>query len=1259
MRAHPLHAALLAAALLATACGNMTDRSQDGLRTLLGPGLQHIDPAWDTLLSGNTDQAREALSQSGADQTPEGRAWRALGRCDANYLLGHYKEALAACVETVEATPAKPPAQWALMRLESMRALSPGFSEGVAPALMAIQKADATPEGVQSPVLTRYLAARVGMARDFELWYRSDSEDPFSGDPHGVPTVWSMVGPTSLYANLDLGETSEPERDDALADTYELLGFTRRTSREQTNGLQANPSLSLSGVYVAETWVTVDRGGRFDVAANLQGSGIVFIDGERVLVRDARQELGPAEVVARDVELTPGVHRIRVRLAYERGYRTAFGVMLLPRRQGTRMTFSPTPPKGQRGQVEGRGEVAPWIGEGIDLGRLSDDRLRLYLAAWMATEFVEEAIARDALARLEELAPDFAGTWLVRAKLMERLWSLPGKVRSRETIKAIRKATEVDPKAGRALLWLASELREQGLKDDAADAIAALQELRPDEASTWAEAARYYRWRAFPTQAEEALARATELDSRDCGLIQELDAVYRDRDFAPKREEIPDAWFSCDLFRWRYARNVELMRGEHATLMKLLERDVKRYPWRTWSWAALARGKVELEGEEAGLEAINRGLALHPGEQDLLKTRSDLLARLGRLDEARETLREALKENQGAFGLHRALALLNGQLPLADLTANGIAAIRDYERDPVAFPSDAIYVLDYMARRYFEDGSSADVTHLVVRVQSKAGLDEYGEVRFPRGAIPLMARTVKRNGAVVEPVREKDKPVISMPSLDVGDYIEYAYLTFNGRNPARQGSSVGAKFFFRMSNIASARSEFIVEVPEAWKPDFVSRNDAPPIEESSADGYTRYRFIRTSSAQPRQEPMSVDNDEYLPHVQLIHRYTWEDTHRAYQDQLITARASAPMLTRRAQELTRGKKSDMEKVRAIWRFANTHVRTRRFLDFSTTAAHIEASGEGNPVVLMSALLGEVGIETEIVKIRGATQDPAETAIPAFGAYNFTALKVSVDGETLWLNPVGRNARFNYLPVSVQGQPAIRVEPGADLSRITIPTWPAELERRDVRFDLTLSAEGDLTGEVTETLRGQYGIGRRDYYDEQGSEDNIRKYVERKVNYDFNGSELLEYTIRGRDEPDAELVLTYRFKRDGYARRAPSGALVIQDRYDLMDLMRSFARLPERTVPMLIDDQNHDEVHVALTAPEGTRVLGPGGPDTLTYNSAFGEYSRTVEREANTIRIHHRLFVPIQRISPEAYAEFAEWAGDIDRATYGRLEITKAP
>ena len=1246
------------APLMITACAGVTDRSEDGLRTLISPGLTFVDPAWQRLLKdGDAAGASAAFEAEGAQKTPEAQAWRRFGQCEADNVAGLYTRAAKACVEAIRIAPSRPVANWALIRLLDLRPLILDFTNTITPALDAITQASKADPSTQTAVMTRYLSHRLRLNILYNAWYRSDETGPFRADSVGVPTIWTTVGPTSLNANLDIGDSTAPELDSALAESYELLDFKRLTKKIQTNSFQVTPEYPLSGIYVAESWVKIDREGRFDVALDAQSSAVLMIDGERILFKDDSASFASNERVARDVELSAGVHRILVRFTYEPNYKTSFGVMLLPQQLDTSMTFSDSRPSGAVGEVESAGEPSPWIGEAVNVGALKGT-LPLYLTAMMATEFVEESHARAALDALKEAGVDGPAVQLTRADLFGRLWSVPSAIRNRERIKAFRAAHSADKNAGRPLLKLAAELQSQGLKNDTGTAIEALIEARPDELSTWRQAASYYKWRGFLSKAEDALQKATKIDSNSCAVAQQLGELLAQRSDALSDAETLEPWLQCDLFQWRRARDRRLIDGDGATYLRALIKDTTRYPYRRWTWSILANFTLETSGEAAAIKVIEEALQYLPGDQSLNLTRAQLMLRVGRVDNAKQVLASALSQNQSSYDLHRTRSMLDGQLPLQDLIADGIGAIKDYEADPVTFPSDAVYVLDYMARRYFEEGSSADVTHLVIKVQSKAGLNKYGEVRFPRGAIPLMVRTIKRGGYVVEPVRESNKPVVSMPSLDVGDYIEYAYLTFNGRNPVRRAASVGARFYFQMAEIASARSEFIVEVPESWEPEFELRNDPPVMETSLQDGYKRFRFIQKKSSQPRPEPMSVKNPEHLPYVQLLHRYTWGDAHQTYKNNFALARASSALIRERAEALSRDLQSDLAKVKAVWNFVNSKVKSPRSGDFTTDAAHIEASGAGNPIVLMHTLLNELEIPSEVFLVRSSLQDPFEGIIPGIGLYGFSALRVTLDDDTIWLNPSGRNARFNYLPPSVQNAPAISINPDADLDRVTTPLWGDDLEQRDITIDINLDASGDAAGVIVETLRGQDAIARRNFLDEQGSVDKIQKYFERKVNYDFNGSQLESYTIDGRDDPDRALVLTYKFIRSGYARKEQT-ALIIEDRYALRDLTRSFARLSDRTVPMLLQYTINDQVTINLKVPEGMTISGPGNVDDLTYGSIFGDYQRVVSRHNNTITINHTLYLPIQRINPKYYPEFASWAGDVDRATYKRLEVSRGP
>lgn len=1238
-------AALTLLALLSACSGPSLGTRSDGLAVLTRPWVRTGGPGWQEMLAGDSVKARQVftdLEERGGSTSD--LLWARFGRGEAAYLDGHYAESLEAHVGVVEAGSQTDLAIWSLLRIMDLDGLAADY-EAVAARVAEVKPPEDSAD-------FRYLQNQIMMEVARRRWLRSDATAPFDGAPYGVPTAWRVVGPTSVNANLDFDDETVPEHDDSLADTYELLGYLRRTRLESTNSMLVKPIVSLSGVYVAETWLTVPRQTTVDIAGQFQGLAWVTLDGVPVLHRDDRDEYGPTRVRTRGVELSAGVHRVVARLGISRDYKEGFGLMFLPHGAQT-LHFSATPPSGASGEIEETGTIVPWVTSPGDLAEW-DNPVALALAAQMAVDFEDEGVARQVLEALDERAPGFGGRHLLRAEMNSSLWSVPSTISDREIIASLREATKADPGLYRAKLWLAALLRGQGRKDVAKEAVNELTEARPTEVSTWTEAARYYQWRGFGPQAEDALRRAQELDPAHCTIAESLYAQLRARNQVLDVGSLPRQTQRCDLLRWHVADDVKAMTGSPEDVLMLVSRDVQRYPDRTWTYKAQAEALSEYVGPEAAIEVLEQGLGRIPGDPTLAVFKADLESSLDNEAKAAETLSAALEENPGLRSLHDRLALLRGTLPLDDLDTSGLAAIAEYEKAPASFPSAAIYVLDYMARRYFEDGSSADVTHLVIKVLAKEGIDEFAEVHFPRGAVKLLARTVKSDGQVIEPKPTSGKPTISMPSLDVGDYIEYAYLTFNSRLATGKGAVVGADFYFKMANLASAHSEYLIEVPAAWRPKIVSRNDAPKAVISTHDGLVRYQFLRTGSAQPRPEPLSVSNAEYLPHIQMVNRFSWEDAYHSLQNRLAGARAQSPLLRKRATEVTADAESRLAKTRALFAFVKTHVRQRSYGNFTTPATHVEQSGEGNPLVLLQALLSAVGIDSELYRIKPDTADPVETAIPAINAYAFTALRVEIDGQALWLNPAGPNAIFDYLPRSVQGVPAICLEPGRGIDRVTTPTYDEKLERRDVDFTLHLDGQGNLTGKAVETLRGGRAIARRNAYDDLASDDKIRKYIERTVNYDFSGGQLLSYEIEGRDDPEGDLVLTYRFQRPGYARKDTVG-LVIEDRYDLPDLTRRFAPLAVRTVPMLLGRRLDESIHVQFNFPTHTRVSGPGGDDEVAYSTAFGSYERNVTAVGDQLDIHHRLVMPVQRITPEAYPEFVEWAGDIDRATYGRIVV----
>ncbi len=1238
--------------MLLVAC-TTAPRGSDDLGALAEVRLE----GWEAFEGGALEDAKAQLgAKADAEPDPKAKAGWLFGEAEAAWVLGDFDEAARLHAQVARLDPAGPLTGWSLERLGDLSGLINDAQPTLTTALEGFEGAlGQGPYDAQSD-WARLHAAHLGLQLGLERWGKSDDLAPFDGSPWGVPTAWRVLGPASVHGLLDFGPITPLEQAPSLPERATLLGFERWTRLVHTDAPWLKFEVEQAGLYVAETWLWVEQDTTLTLAWEAQGPALLRLDGEELLRRDDRLKATPLQAKREAIKLGAGWHRITLQAAVSPGYKDTVSLAALPERGGTKLRFAASPDDGPRGRLLAHGQQRPWLPEDLDLDALGDDPQRLGLLAWEAIEVGDEGLAQRALERLRLLAPKHAWLGLLEAEAWRNRWSVPGSIRAREVLGALRRALEASPKAGRARLWLASELRQQGLKDEAqVELMGALGQL-PQQSAVWVEAARYYQWRGLAPKAEEALEEALRLDPSDCGIIQMVYDARRERDFTAPLAQTPPAWRACEATDWRLARDVEQSKGDASRLLFHVKRDAARHPGRFSDWRAWVEEVRQQQGEAQALALLDEGAGRFEGEPGLPLLRVDLLTKLGRADEAREVLGRALARHPGDRELWRRAAALDARPPLVgELLLDARPIVAEYEAAPPLPNASAVYVLDYMVRRYFEDGSSVDLIHYIIQVRSKEGIDKYGEVAFPQGTTPLFLHTRKRDGRVLEPLPHKGKPTISLEALEPGDYVEYAYLDFHGPDPQGPKKWVGPQFYFEMADVASSRSEFLVEVPKAWPIAFASTGAAPSPEVTEGGAHRRYRFVKTRSEPPRAEPDGVAGIERLAHVQPLLDVTWEDALRGWQEVLASAQALTPSLRARAKQVVEeaGAKTEREKVRALYDYVVRQVRKPALRDFGTDASYVEATGSGNPAVLLQALLRVHGLNGRIFLAKPKHQPPKDLVVPRLDWYASTLLQVPLKGETLWLAPWGRWAPFGLIPESVQGVPALCIEPGASAERVLTPTMDPGLEVRELELDLRLDGSGNLTGVMTETLRGFGGMSRRAQYEELGTQDQLTRFVERQLNYDISGAQVLGWSVEGRDDPLAPLVLRVELRRDGYARLDPKVGLVIEDRHDLPDLTRRYGALPERTIPMLLPFRRQ-KVTLKLRGPEG-RAPRLSGEGDRAYSSPFGSYERRASVADGALTVTHSLFIPLQRVAPSEYAELVGWAGDVDRATYIRIEV----
>jgi cellulose synthase operon protein C len=239
----------------------------------------------------------------------------------------------------------------------------------------------------------------------------------------------------------------------------------------------------------------------------------------------------------------------------------------------------------------------------------------------------------------------------------------------------------------------------------------------------------------------------------------------------------------------------------------------------------------------------------------------------GDLGALRKGLVEAIHSGADTAALREAIELVDGTTELSPYRIDGSKVIAEYQASGVQMPGTAARVLDYSALWIHGDGSGRMLEHEIICIQSREAIQEHAEQRLPRGLV-LKLRTVKRDGRVMEPELIEGKPTVTMPHLEVGDYIETESLATLRSDGQGGRSFVGPTWFFREEKIPYWRSEFITISPKNRPLDIEIGGTVPaPQVTSSAELVVRRWRVDKSPALP-EEPASAPLQEFIPNVRV-------------------------------------------------------------------------------------------------------------------------------------------------------------------------------------------------------------------------------------------------------------------------------------------------------------------------------------------------------------------------------------------------------
>jgi tetratricopeptide (TPR) repeat protein len=1005
---------------------------------------------------------------------------------------------------------------------------------------------------------------------------------------------------------------------------------------EQPSCVVASEDQTANGVFYVEGTFNVDRDR--DLVIAVQGAIAVWVDDAQVLVRDVR-EWGAWQHFGAAVHLAGGRHRVVARVLDDRSSIRVLDTDGRPApvhsEPDARLPYSIMPPT--------------LLADPNPLDKLVRDKrapsaMVAYFAAYLANVEDMADVASVLVAPFTEPEDAAADMLEAAATYAERDPAYPADVKHRISHELMLRAVKRDGKLwyARASLVL-DDVEQRGLVESVEPMRKLADELH-EQPELLEQLARIYAklgWRAERKQAladllsrypDDVRALRMALEAFDeTGPVAEADKVA-----AHLRMLDPD--FEVDLDR-------ALARHDWPAAISELERLQKRHPERKEIAGRIAAILQRAGDPSHAVEQLKKALQKNPQDSTSRFRLADRAYASGDDGALRKALADALLAGAKTEDLRSAIDLLDGTTDLEPFRLDGRKAIREFEaweKTGKRMAGISARVLDYSALWIHPDGSAQMLEHEILKIQSQEGINSEAEQKAPEG-LALRLRVIKPDGRTLEPEPVAGKPTLTMPNLEVGDYVEIEHVTTTEGDGDHGRRYRGPTWLFREEDKGYWRSEFVVLSPKDKRLEVETRGTVPkPVIRESAT-YAERRWRVDMSPPLPKEPESVSPAEYLPSVHIGWGLSLRDTVLRLCDLAEDDTPIDPRLQRLVLGFVKGtsERDVAERAKRIYRAILESVQDGQEKD----GRRVLIGKAGSRDAAYRYALRAIGIPIDLVLVKNRLAPPPVGPLSEVDDYTGIVMRVGTD---IFLTVDDRFAPFGYVPVEYRGEPGFLLQPG--MREVTVPK-DGSRDGIAILGRANMKEDGSATVELEQRFLGKLGIRMRGVFDKV-SDSQLYAFVESRVlTSTLPGARVREVKVENKSNLDAPLVL--RVKADvAQLGHVQGNQLLLKPIFPLH--LVQLASLPTRQIPLLLGTWTYVDVDFAIICADSLRMP----PSLPTGEFKHGELLVAVKDavHGHEIRLTRTIDIAAGRVQPgDDYARFQRFTRDADTALESEIAL----
>lgn len=593
------------------------------------------------------------------------------------------------------------------------------------------------------------------------------------------------------------------------------------------------------------------------------------------------------------------------------------------------------------------------------------------------------------------------------------------------------------------------------------------------------------------------------------------------------------------------------------------------------------------------------------------------------------------------------------------------------------------------------DGTGFETQSIVIRVQTDAAVKnlgvvsfsyasasqridiEYLRVRHPDGTVvetPIaealdMPSEIMRQAPFYSDLKEKQLPV---RGLRAGDKLEWSIRLVRTKAEA-PGRFWGISNFTGKERVALAES-FTLRLPKAVPANVWSPKQPAKISEEGSDRVYRWTSsqleptvgpeaqARTEKEKKRvlsEDEVTDQTDGALPTIAWTNFPDWASVGDWYHS-LETGRITPDDAVKsKAAELTAGKTSDEDKIKAIYAYTSTQIRyigvalgQGRYQPHLASEVLSNQYGDcKDKATLLASLLAAAGYSADTALIGAGIR--FNEALPSPGSFNHAITAVSLGSgtnkKTIWLDSTQEAAPYQALVFVVRDKNVLRIpQQGAAYLDRTPASLPfVSFQRFEAKS--TLDVQGLATGRITITSRGDEEIALRGAVRQvsPGQYDLFVQYLVAQIGY---AGKATHSSISPPDITDKPFEISFDYERD-----KPGD----------WSSYRISPQFPPDELP-IVNEKEPPQMPVMLGVPRTLTSTSefklPKGwgatlPDAIHRESPWVRYDKTYRLEDGILSAERTIVVLEAKVPASKWSEYKKFTDDISAGQDQWIDLTR--